>query len=255
MDIELERLRREACRLDEDDALASLDEAAAWIRERGVVTGAPCCSPPSLHVAIHEGPYRPGSRGFGLYPATKWWWGGELATRDGLHWLKIHRGKGVIVDERIARLADPLARQALGDAEAGKLGDDARRVVTHLAAAGPAEVSDLRAELGLDARRLRGARENLEQVGAVVTRSLVLEPHAHTSELARWDQRFDGPSAGGLDELLVAFVRSAVFVPEVDLAKLLSWPLPAGTVERLLAAGKLRRVGEYVTAEQSRSDG
>ena len=68
---DLLRIRTEACRLDADDALASLDDAAAWIHDRGVVTNTPCCSLPSLHLAIHEPPYRPGSSGFGLYPATK----------------------------------------------------------------------------------------------------------------------------------------------------------------------------------------
>ena len=245
---DLERLRQSACRLDPEDALASLDDAAAWIRERGAVTITPCCSLPALHVAIHEEPYRPGSRGFGLYPATKWWWAGELAARPGLHMLKIHRGKGLIADERVARLADPLARQALADAEAGALGDDARRLVVHLAEAGPSEVSDLRDELGMDARRLRSARDRLERIGAVVSRSLVLEPHAHTSELARWDQRFD-PSAGSLDDLLLALVRAAVLVPEVELRSFLSWPLPNGTVERLVATGHLRRVGASITAK------
>ncbi len=243
---ELERLRRRACRLDPKDALASLDDAAAWIRERGAVTITPCCSLPALHVAIHEEPYRTGSRGFGLYPATKWWWAGELAARPGLHWLKIHRGKGLIADESVARLADPLARQALADAEAGVLGDDARRLVVHLAEAGPSEVGDLRDELGIDARRLRFARERLERISAVLSRSLVLEPHAHTSELARWDQLFD-PSPGGLDDLLVALVRAAVLVPEVELRSLLSWPLPPETVERLIGAGRLRRVGDSFT--------
>lgn len=243
---DLEQVRAKACRLDPKDALASLDDAAAWIRKRGAVTVTPCCSLPSLHVAIHEAPYRPGSRGFGLYPATKWWWGSELAARPGLHKLKIHRGKGLIVDESVARLADPLARQALADAEAGSLGEDARRLVLHLAEAGPSEVGDLRDELGLDARRLRAARGRLERVAAVVFRSLVLVPHAHTSELARWDQRFD-PSAGSLDDLLLALVRAAVLVPEAELPELLSWPLPKGTVERLVATGRLRRVGDSVT--------
>ena len=244
----LDRVRQKACRLNPEDALTSLDDAAAWIHDRGVVTGTHCCSLPSLHLAIHEPPYRPGSRGFGLYPATKWWWGGELGTRDGLRWLKIHRGKKVLVDERIARLADPLARQALVDAEAGKLGDDARRVVMHLADAGPSEIGDVRAELGLDARRLRAARVKLERLGAVVASSLVVEPHAHTSELARWDQRFD-PSAGGLEQLLVAFVRAAVVVPEIELSAMLSWPVPPGTIEQLVVANRLTLIGDYVTTE------
>jgi hypothetical protein len=162
--------------------------------------------------------------------------------------LKIHRGKGLIADERVARLADPLARQALADAEAGALGADAQQLVIHLAEAGPSEVGDLRNELGMDSRHLRSARDRLERIGAVVSRSLVLEPHTHTSELGRWDQRFD-PSAGGVDALLLALVRAAVLVPEADLPALLSWPLPANTLERLVASGRLYRIGSSVTVE------
>src|SRR5439155_5221365 len=81
----------------------------------GHVTGVQTC-------ALPISPYKPGSRGFGLYPRTTWWWGGELARRDGLYALKIHRGKTVLVTTAVAELADGPARAALMDAEAGKIG-------------------------------------------------------------------------------------------------------------------------------------
>src|SRR5262249_27482731 len=139
-------LRSRLCRLEPRFALSTVDEADAWVRERGVVELTGCCSLPSLHIAVHEPPFKPGSRGFGLYPRTSWWWGAELAGRDGLFALKIHRGKTVLVSTAVARLADAPARAALADAESGALGEREGRLVRHLAVAGPGEVSDLRTE-------------------------------------------------------------------------------------------------------------
>jgi hypothetical protein len=199
------------------------------------------CSLPSLHVAIHEPPYDPGSRGFGLYPATKWWWSGTLAARPGLWRLKIRRGKSVLVSDEIARHVGPLARSELADAENGIAGELERRLVEHLGETGPAEVGDLRAELNVEARPLRRARGRLERVAAVVSRPVLLEPHTHSSSLLRWDQAFADDHGGGLEELLVAFIRAAVVVPEAEARRWLSWPLPAGTVEHLVETGRLRR--------------
>jgi hypothetical protein len=239
--VELDAMRAYACRLDSERALESLEQAEAWVRERGVVEGTSHCSLPSLHVAIHESPYDPASRGFGLYPATKWWWGGTLAARPGLWRLKIHRGRSLLVSSELAVHAGPLARSALADADSGVAGELERRLVEHLAEAGPAEVGDLRAELGVDARPFRRARERLERVAAVVSRPLVLEPHGHSSTLLRWDQAFTDDRGGGLEELLVGFVRAAVVVTRAEATRWLSWPLPDGTVERLVEAGRLRR--------------
>ena len=100
-----------------------------------------------------------------------------------------------------AQLLDPLCRAELERRE-----DDP--LLRHLAEAGPSELDDLQLELGLSPRELKRLRTPLERCGAVVARSVVYEdPHRHTSELARWDQRFPKPAdAGGLTELVVAGV-------------------------------------------------
>jgi hypothetical protein len=223
---ELEERRAFECRLTPDRALDTIDEAAAWVEERGLVEITPCCSLPSLHTACHEEPYKPGGRGFAAYPRTKYPWGFELTARPGLHALPIHRGKRLLVTTRVASLVDPLARQALADAD----GDD-RRLLGHLAAAGASTVEELKEELGFDARGLRAVRGRLERTGAVITRSIVVGTgdggHRHTGELRRWDQVFpDRPAApGGLEELVVAAVRAAVLVPENEVRRWFSWPL------------------------------
>jgi hypothetical protein len=223
---ELEERRAFECRLTPDRALETIDEAAAWIEERGLVEITPCCSLPSLHTACHEEPYKPGGRGFATYPRTKYPWGFELPGRPGLHAIQIHRGKRLLVTDRVAALVDPLAREALAAAEG-----DARLVVDHLAAAGASTPEELKDELGLDARTLRAARTRLERVGALVSRSIVVATagggHRHTGELRRWDQVFPEPTrtGGGLEELVVAAVRAAVVAPETEIRRWFSWRL------------------------------
>lgn len=245
--------RTYACRLDPERALSSLEEAAQFLHDRGVLTITPCCSLPSLHAACHEEPYLPGGRGFAAYPRTKYVWGFQLAARPGTHVLKIHRGKSLLVTDDVARLAGPLARAELARAESGEYGADARRLVEHLGHAGPSELDDLKTELLLEPKRLRTARAQLERVGAVVSRAVVLEPHAHTSVLERWDQRFPD-TAGGLDDVLVALVSAAVLAPERELATWLSWPLPPGTVDRLVTEHRLQRDGACISAGPVLSD-
>jgi hypothetical protein len=249
MNLEAERIR--ACRLVPELALRSLDEAHEFLRDRGVLTVTPCCSLPSLHAACHEEPYRPGGRGFAAYPRTKYVWGFQLAARDDVHALKLHRGKAVLMTSEVAALAGPLCSTELAHAEAGEHGEEARRIVEHLRDAGPSELDDLKTELGLDAKTLADVRRRLERVGAVVSRPIVLEPHAHTSILERWDQRF-APSAGGIDDLLAAFVRAAVVAPERELSTWLSWPLPPGTVDRLVDEGRLTCSPEGISGATAR---
>ena len=76
-------------------------------------------------------------------------------------------------------------------------------------------------ELGLRPKELKSLRSPLERRGAIVSRSVVYEdPHRHTSELARWDQRFPEPvEDAGLAKLLVAAVRAAVVAPERELSR------------------------------------
>lgn len=225
------------CRLTPDRALESLDEAAAWIEERGLVTLMPCCSLPSLFAACHEEPYAPGKGGFAQWPKTKYWWPFALTQRPELYALKIHRGKTLLVAESVARLADPLARAALAEAEQGPHAP----VLAHLAEAGPALVDDLNVELG----SVKRARARLERLGALVART-VETPGRYLTELWRWDQVFPVPSAGGIDELVVAGVAAAVVAPERELATWFSWPL-GDAVDRLVAEGRLARAGGLVS--------
>jgi len=221
------------CRLTPDRALGSLEEAEAFLRDRGLLTRTADSGLPSLFEACHEAPYAPGKPGFGQWPRTKFPWFGELGVRGHLT-LAVHGGKSLLVTGETAQLLDPLCR-----AELDRRADDP--LLRHLAAAGPSELGDLQLELGLAPKELRRLRTPLERCGAVVARSVVYaEPHRHTSVLARWDQLVPESPGGGLGELLVAGVRAAVLAPEAEPRRWFPW-WEEGLIERLVEEGRLSR--------------
>ena len=221
------------CRLTPDRALGSLDEAEAFLLDRGLLTRTTDSALPSLFEACHEEPYAPGSPGFGQWPRTKFPWFGELGARGYLT-LAVHGGKSLLVTDGVARLLDPLCR-----AELERRADDP--LLRHLEAAGPSELGDLQLELGLAPKELRRLRAPLERCGAVVARSVVYEePHRHTSVLARWDQLMTESPGGGLADLLVAGVRAAVLAPEGELRRWFPW-WEDGLVDQLVEDGRAVR--------------
>jgi hypothetical protein len=244
---ELDRRRAEACRLVPERALATVDEAREFLRDRGMLTLTPDCSLPSLFGACHEEPYEPGGRGFATWPKTKWWWGGALAAQPGVFSVRLHRGKGLFLTEETAACADPLCRTELAHADEGNHGSEAQRLVRHLAEGGPAAVEELKDELGFTAKELRTLRTRLERIGAVVAMDLRVDAksggHRHTSELYRWDQIFPAPArrSGGLAELLVAGIRAAVVAPEREVRSWFSWPVAETDVHELVEAARIVR--------------
>jgi len=246
---ELRQRRLYECRLTPDRALATLDDAEAFLRDRGVLTLTQDSALPSLFAACHEEPYKRGAAGFGSWPKTKWPWGGELAHRAGVLALKVHRGKVLLFDRDVARAVDPLARAALAEGE--KAADDGTRLLRHLRSAGPSRIDDLKAELGLEAPALRKVREKLESVGAVVSRDIEVDDakgaHTHTSELARWDQVWTKPWKANVDqalaELVLIGVRAAVLAHQDEVAKWFTWPIEWPTVSGLITARRLVRPG------------
>jgi hypothetical protein len=138
---ELFERREHELRLTPDRALKTLDEAEEFLRDRGLLTRSADSALPSLYEAFHEDPYKPGSGGFGQWPATKWPWFGELADRDGVYALKVHRGKHLLVTEEVARLMDPILRAEIERMRSEA--DDWALLLDHLAATGPSQIEDL----------------------------------------------------------------------------------------------------------------
>jgi hypothetical protein len=251
---ELRERRGYECRLTPDRALESLDDAAAFLRDRGLLTRTSDSALPSLYDACHEEAYKPGTGGFGNWPRTKWPWFGELAER-GFTLVAVHRGKNLLVSDEVAALLDPICRSEIARMHAAER--DWRRLLDHLAEAGPSSLEDVRVELGLRPKELKLLRAPLERCGAIVARSLKMTArsgHAHSSELARWDQVHPGPHLGrdtrdAFQELLVAGVRAAVVAPEVELKRWFSWRWywDDALVDELVDDGKLRRVDAHVT--------
>jgi len=250
---ELEERRAYECRLTPDRALATLDEAEEFLRDRGLLTRTADSALPSLFEACHEEPYARESPGFGQWPATKFPWFGELGARGHLI-LAIHRGKSLLVTGEVAAVVDPICRAELERMEAGEEGW--ARLLRHLADAGPSEPDDLQTELGLTAKELKSLRHPLERCGAIVARPLVYEePHRHTSLLARWDQVHPEPAdergpREALGDLLCAGVRAAVVAPERELARWFSWRWywDGELVDELVETGRLVRVDGHLAA-------
>jgi hypothetical protein len=245
--------RAVACRLTPDRALQMLDEAESFAAERGMLTLTPDCALPSLFGACHEEPYQPGGHGFASWPKTRWWWGAALSRRAGIHALKLHRGKTLFLSSQVITFVDPLCREELRRASQGAYGPNAAELIQYLIAAGPTCVEDIKRELGLNSVVLRGVRQHLERVGAIVSRTLTV-PAIHggereTSELARWDQRFPtamehvtdtaGERENGLEQVVVAGVRAAVVVPQREIASWFSWALPPNLPTMLIESGRL----------------
>ena len=255
---DLQALRAYECRLTPDRALQTIDEAHEFLCLRGMLTRTADCSLPSLFEACHEEPYQQGGRGFASWPATKWSWAGELAERDGVFLLQVHRGQNLLVTPQTLMLIDPICRAELARMEQEDPGWG--RLLGFLAQAGPSMTEDIELELGLSARELKALRTPLERCGAVVGRQVVLPAasgggHVHRSELARWDQAFpahgqavqagqDGKDAkADLASLLAAAVAAAVLAEERELIRWFSWRwlYPPGLVDRMVQDGQIRR--------------
>jgi hypothetical protein len=254
---ELHERRAYECRLTPDRALQSLDEAEAFLLDRGLLTRTADSALPSLYEACHEEAYKPGSGGFGEWPRTKWPWFGALAERGYLV-VAVHRGKNLLVSEEVAALLDPICRAEIERMRAAD--SDWDRLLDHLVAAGPSNIADLQVELDLKPKELKSLRSPLERCGAVVSRSLEVTAgsgHAHSSELARWDQVHPDPGDGAihlhhsLQALLVAGVRAAVVAPEHELKRWFSWQWywDDTLVEDLVQDGRLHRIDGHLTAE------
>lgn len=230
---ELEERREYECRLTPDRALGSVEEAAEFLQERGMLTRTPDSALPSLFEAMGA-------------ERENWWWSGELEDRDDVVAAKIHRGKTLLMSLEAARLADPLCRAEIE--RMASADPDWARLLDFLEQAGPSEPETIREALGLKPKELKDLRYPLERCGAIVARQVVLagvhDGAGQTSELARWDQVVDEhSSAGGIDDLIVAGVGAAVLAPEREIGRWFSWPwrIEEALVDRLVAQGRLER--------------
>jgi hypothetical protein len=217
---------------------------------------------PSLYEACHEEPFKPGRPGFATWPATKWPWFGELTMR-GYLCVAVHRGKNLLVSQETAALLDPICRAETDRMRAENPGW--RRLLDHLAQAGPSSPEDLRRELGLKRQELKALRAPLERCGAIVARSVAMpagdgEGHTHSSELSRWDQAYHGDRSAphadpgtALGHLVAAAVRAAVVVEEAETLRWFSWQWywTDTLIADLIRAGCLRRVGAHLAAHPS----
>jgi hypothetical protein len=252
---ELENRRLRLCRLDPEFALHEFEEAGAFLEDRGLLTLTACCSLPNLFGACHEEPASPGRPGFGQWPKTRWWWGAALEESPDVTTTKLHRGKTLYLAQRLVDLVDPLCRLETARADAGGYGEEAARVMAHLASAGRSTTDDLKLELGLETRGYQRVRRLLECRGAILSRSVTIETasggHRHMSEITRWDQVVDKSSLDpeeAVARLLGAVVDAAVLIPESEARRALTWTVSKEVLERSIDDGRVRRVSLNVLA-------
>ena len=116
---ELQTRRTFECRLEPERALRSVEAAAAFLDDRGILTRTADSALPSLFGACHQPPFRPGRGGFAAWPATAYPWFWELSQRDDVFELSVHTGKRALMTRTTAALADPICRAELVAAETG----------------------------------------------------------------------------------------------------------------------------------------
>jgi hypothetical protein len=246
---ELQERRAYELRLTPDRALRTLDEAEAFLHERGLLTRTADSALPSLYEACHEEAYKPGAGGFATWPRTKWPWFHELAARPGIHPFKVHSGKSILFTDETLALADAIFRAEL---ERMEREDPAwARLLGHLADAGASTGEDLRVELELKPKELKLILSPLMRCGAVVR----AVEDVQGEEYLRYDQAYPDPlDGGGLAELVVAGVWAAVVAPERELPRWFSWRrlFEPELFDRLVAEGRLERPAPgWVVAPES----
>lgn len=237
---ELEERRTYDCRLTPDRALNDLDEAAAFLAARGLLTRFPDCALPSLFAACHEAPGRAGGRGFDLWPKTKWIFSFQLTQQRGTVLTKLHRGRSLYLSLDAASAFDGLVRRAMEEVK----GDEAA-LLNHLEQHGPSVPADIELELRWTRQRLKRVRARLEGVAAVISEGLVFEDSTtwHFAPLRRWDHVVTSRSPAGdpFAPAVVAGVKAAVLAPESDIQSWFSWRIPQSTVNTLVEEGGLVR--------------
>ena len=234
------------CRLSPEWGLATLDEAADFLRDRAMLTLTADSWLPSLFQACHEEPYRPQARGFGGWPRTKWRWGGQLGSRPDVITTRLHRGKLLYVAAPLEPVLAALCRESAAEAANGALGSDAARLM-ELLVEGPLLLEQIHVR-GLSKEALRRARTALQRAGAVFTDEVLLAGrnggHRHSARLMRADERFASPSPpiaweDGVTQLLVAAARAAVVAPVRDVLRWFSLPVGKDTLDGAVQSGSL----------------
>lgn len=131
-------------------------------------------------------------------------------------------------------------------------------VLRHLDAAGPSTTDDLKTELGLKPKELKGILSPLELCGVVLRRAVSPDEHGEVEgfELVRWDQVFPKPAetVAGIEDLVVAGVRAAALASDQEIPRWFAWRwrFEAGLVDRLVSEGRLERPEPgWVTAPAS----
>jgi hypothetical protein len=217
--------RNYAHRRKPNRALTTLDEAIAFVRKIGIVLRSPDPYLPSLFGAAQGEPFKPGTSGFGSWPAHAWWWDREISALPDIVTLKLIRGQTTFAAMRVCPAIDAWVRGRKPE----RFDEFQRELIAELRDRGPTpsrELNVVRSRGRAGRKLLRKARERLERRALLIGRPTIHGEHLHDVLLELWETRFPKPltRARGIEPLLLACLKAAV------------GPVPVNEVERWLSA-------------------
>jgi hypothetical protein len=226
-------------------ALETLDQAAEFVEEMGIVVQTPHPHLPSLFGAAQGKPHTPGAGGFGQWPEHAWSWAGELAERNDILMTKILLGRRGLIHQRLWPALDAAVRDR--SAAAGREDRDARAILDLLQQHGRVRSEDLRglldAAAGISPKRAQKIVAHLEALGVVLTEPALLDNHKHTAFALLWQRRFPRPLSPrrGIDDLLASVMFAAGDAPEKEVLGWFAWPRDetAAALQALQSSAKI----------------
>ncbi len=250
---ELLTFRERRLRRTPGTALASFDDARAFIEEAGVVTHADDEDLPSLIGAVRGAPPEPGGPAFGRWPAHAADWPQRLRSEGDIIPVKVYRRKTLYVARRRLGPFDTLARTFLATRQE-ELSMEARRLLDFLTDQGPIRTDRAREALGMKekaaARAFHRAKEELLHAGIVIAREdEEAEGAIHAAILTVWTSLFPKapPDAGediasAREAVLETLLSAAIVVPRAHVLDWFEWEKSAvrKATKSLLDWGRIR---------------
>ncbi len=213
-------------RLTPDRALNTVEEAARFVREIGVVLLSPYRYLPSLFAAAQGQPFKPGFGGFGQWPAHAWWWDREISALPDVVTLKLIRGRTTFAASKAWPAIDAAVRGRIPE----KFGEFECDLIAELQERGATPSRELNLVRGYGragTKRLQKARDTLERRALLLSRPIIHGDHLHDSLLELWETRFPEPmsEARGIEPLLLTCLQvSAGPVPVEEVFAWIAWP-------------------------------
>lgn len=257
----LEQIRIASHRHMRELRLRSLEEAARFVEELGIVVLNPGSELPSLLGAVLGSGERPKGKGFQALNNPEAWkaweWFAQLDDRKSAVGCKIFRGQSTLVHKRLWPAVHRLALDRLEALRDGRVfSKTSRAVVDWLANHGPERSDRVREAMGLASRaqgkELKKAKDELASHGLLLlSEDTSPEHHTHAPILTLWTAWAPKEVAKKAERMSAVEARAEVLCAAMDAAVLASeramqhwfrWDRLelAEAIEHLVAANRVR---------------